>query len=101
MIGERAGANPARSATPLRRNPKVMVHAWSARGGQRCPRPGDRVVPQRRDLAGTPQGVGGAPCVALPELRGADRTTGQHPGSLLAAAAGQVPALLEPDPGAV
>ena len=65
----------------------------------RALRPVDRLVPQRRHLAGAAPRVDRAPAVALPALRRRDRAVRQHPGALVDHPAGPVPALRGPDLG--
>src|SRR2546425_563814 len=85
-------APPAVTARPLRsvadaRSPRPDV--WPAR-------PAHRVVPERGDLAGSPQGVGGAAPVALPAVRDPDPPGRQRSGAVVAPPVREVPALREP-----
>src|SRR2546423_2925977 len=85
-------APPAARTRPLRsvndaRSPGPLL--WPARAGH-------RLVPERGDLAGSPQGIGGAAPVALPTVRGADPPGRQRAGGDVAPPPGEVPAVREP-----
>ena len=67
----------------------------------RCPardrRPAGRLVPQRRHRPRARGRVRRGSAIAVPAVRHRDRVPGQHPGGLLAAAAGAVPPLRRAD----
>src|SRR5581483_9858184 len=101
---ERAGSamqRPSAPPVPARRPLRSVADDRSARPLLRPARAGHRVLPERGDLAGPPQAVGGAAPVALPAVRDADPPVGQRSGGRLAPPVREVPALREPDPGPV
>src|SRR5262249_36047466 len=63
------------------------------RSDQRDLRPGDRIVPERRHLARSAQGIGRGASLEVPELRHAHRKPGQHSCRLVAGARRTLPAL--------
>src|SRR6267154_1242795 len=79
--------HPLRSVADAR-SPGSRV--WPARSA-------DRVVPERGDLAGSPEAVGGAAPVALPAVRDPDPPGRQRSGAVVAPPAREVPALRESD----
>ena len=58
-----------------------------------------RLVPQRRDLPGAAEPVGGLAALGLPVVRDADPRAGQHPRGVLGHTAGALPALPRADLG--
>ena len=99
-----SAAGPARPRAPgsLHQRPRNSARrdgtACSGTLGRllRPVRPDRRLVPERGDLPGPPQGVGGVAAVGLPDLRRPHRTEGQRPDLLLALPAGAVPELSTP-----
>ena len=85
------------------RNPPSTLAAvtGSIVAGCAAARPPRRVVPQRRHLAHSPQGIGRHARFALPGMRCADLAPRQRPGAVVARAARPLPPLRDAHLGAL